>query len=137
MAKQKKPVKGKQSRSSKKTEQRSVELYTSAYAGPIPSPEDFREYEDVLTGAADRILSMAEREQDDRHESNRMQIRYYYLARIFGQSLFGLVCLAAILAGAHLISSGHDISGLISLISGLSILGGSFLYTKHKGKDKE
>ncbi len=34
-------------------------------SGPIPSAEEFARYEDAYPGSADRILSMAEREQDD------------------------------------------------------------------------
>ncbi len=34
-------------------------------SGPIPSAEEFARYEEVYPGSADRILSMAEREQDD------------------------------------------------------------------------
>lgn len=36
-------------------------------SGPIPSPEVFREYEDILPGSADRILAMAELQQAHRH----------------------------------------------------------------------
>ena len=33
------------------------------YSGPIPPAEEFARYEDVLPGSADRLISMAEREQ--------------------------------------------------------------------------
>ena len=32
----------------------------STYSGPIPPPQDFLQYNEILPGAADRILSMAE-----------------------------------------------------------------------------
>lgn len=34
-----------------------------SYSGPIPSAEEFARYEEVLPGSADRLISMAEREQ--------------------------------------------------------------------------
>ena len=37
------------------------------FSGPLPHPELFRGYEDTLPGAADRILTLAEREQNRRH----------------------------------------------------------------------
>ena len=37
--------------------------------GPIPSSEELFRYNQVLPGAADRILSMAERNQQRRHDS--------------------------------------------------------------------
>jgi uncharacterized membrane protein len=36
--------------------------------GPLPSPEEFGGYDQVLPGAAERILSMAEKEQKHRHD---------------------------------------------------------------------
>lgn len=36
-------------------------------SGPLPLAAEFRRYNDVLPGAADRILAMAEREQQHRH----------------------------------------------------------------------
>lgn len=35
------------------------------YSGPVPSAEEFARYEEVLPGSADRLISMAEREQTD------------------------------------------------------------------------
>ena len=35
------------------------------YSGPIPPAEEFARYEDVNPGSADRLFSMAEREQED------------------------------------------------------------------------
>ncbi len=35
----------------------------SIFIGPLPSPEDFNKYNQVVPDAADRILSMAEKEQ--------------------------------------------------------------------------
>ena len=37
-------------------------------SGPLPSPEDFERYEKILPGAAERILSMAEHQQQHRFE---------------------------------------------------------------------
>ena len=36
-----------------------------SYSGPIPSAEEFARYEEVHPGSADRLFSMAEREQND------------------------------------------------------------------------
>lgn len=43
-----------------------VQMQSSHYSGPLPQPSDFMQYESVLPGASDRILSMAEKEQDAR-----------------------------------------------------------------------
>ncbi len=36
-----------------------------SYSGPIPPAEDFSRYEEVYPGSADRLFSMAEREQEN------------------------------------------------------------------------
>ena len=49
-------------------------LQTQSFSGPIPHPSDFAEYERVLPGTAERILSMAERESAFRHEAERKRL---------------------------------------------------------------
>lgn len=39
-------------------------VYNERFSGPMPHPKHFQEYEDILPGAAERILSMAENAQD-------------------------------------------------------------------------
>lgn len=46
-----------------------------SFTGPIPPPWTLREYEEILPGSADRILSMAEREASARHERNAERLR--------------------------------------------------------------
>ena len=38
------------------------------YSGPIPHPNILKQFEEVIPGSADRILKMAEKEQEHRHE---------------------------------------------------------------------
>ena len=38
----------------------------TTFSGPLPTPGDFKKYNEVLPNAADRILSMAEKEQEIR-----------------------------------------------------------------------
>jgi len=44
-----------------------IERTIETYAGPLPPPKLFEGYEQVLKGSADRILTMAEKEQSHRH----------------------------------------------------------------------
>lgn len=43
---------------------------TASFAGPLPPPSLYRDYEGVLPGAADRIMTMAETEQKIRRADN-------------------------------------------------------------------
>ncbi len=46
--------------------EREVVSVASQYSGPLPHPDHFDRYDQVLPGAADRILSMAENEGKQR-----------------------------------------------------------------------
>ncbi|EPM0011119.1 DUF2335 domain-containing protein [Pseudomonas aeruginosa] len=48
-----------------------ITLHQERHSGPLPSPRQMREYEKCLPGAAERIMAMAEREQQNRHETQR------------------------------------------------------------------
>jgi uncharacterized membrane protein len=43
--------------------------------GPIPPPALFRQFEEILPGSADRILRMAEKEQDHRIDWEQSALR--------------------------------------------------------------
>lgn len=65
----------------------------TTFPGPLPAPNDFRKYNEVLPGAADRILSMAEREQVIRADGRSGAIANDR-KRINGSALTGLAMIA-------------------------------------------
>ena len=44
--------------------------------GPIPSPDAFQQYDEILPGAADRILEMAEKQSDHRMEWEQRALKW-------------------------------------------------------------
>lgn len=40
------------------------------HRGPLPSPEVLERYEQICSGSAERIISMAEKEASERHKAN-------------------------------------------------------------------
>ena len=45
---------------------RELQFFAKFRIAPLPPPEEFAKYEEILTGAADRILSIAERQAGHR-----------------------------------------------------------------------
>ena len=45
------------------------------YSGPLPHPKILSGYEQILPGTADRIVAMAEREQEHRHNMQEKMIK--------------------------------------------------------------
>lgn len=78
----------------------------SVHRGPLPTPEDFAGYEEVLEGAADRILSMAEEESRHRRRIVEKQIDSDVRSEKRGQWLAFALSLAVLGAATYLMANG-------------------------------
>ena len=96
--------------------------------GPLPPPEDLKGYNDVLPGAADRILAMAEGEQKHRHGMEERDLKYRASLTGLGQILGFTLGLAAIVGGVVLLGLGRNIAGFGTLILAVASLTAAFLY---------
>jgi len=54
------------------------------FSGPLPPPSYLRDYETIIVGAADRIIAMAEKEQNHRHDWERSALRNTTIGLWFG-----------------------------------------------------
>ena len=105
------------------------------YSGPIPTPKMFAEFEKVLPGSANRILTMAEDQSKHRH---KMESRVIWLDG--GQSILGLilafiVVVLALLLGTYLIMNNKPVSGLATILVALGTVVGTMIY-RQKQKNK-
>ena len=48
-------------------------IHSETYTGPIPHPDILKKYDDVKSGLAERIVKMAEREQEYRIDTSRRE----------------------------------------------------------------
>lgn len=88
----------------------------SHYSGPIPQPEAMAKYENIQTGFADRILTMAEKVNDARIENEKELIKSDKFSRIRGQSFAFTIAILGMLLGGFLIYNDKNIAGLVTLI---------------------
>lgn len=49
---------------------------TEAWHGPLPPPESLKQYDVIVPGAAERILLMAEKEMEHRHQRENRTLKY-------------------------------------------------------------
>lgn len=84
--------------------------------GPIPSAEALNKYNQVLPGAADRILSMAERQQAHRHSLETIAVRSKERKGFLGQIFGFVIAMTAIIAGSYLLSIGKSAEGFTTMI---------------------
>jgi len=95
--------------------------------GPIPAPEDLAKYNSIISGAAERILAMAESEVEHRQRQEvdtlNANISDRASARTeikLGQILAFILCLTVIGCGTFIAINGAIWPGVILSTAGLS-----------------
>ena len=115
------------------------------FAGPLPHPQSFKEYEEVLPGSADRILKMAEKQQEHRSILERSVVENNNRIAVRGQIFGFIVFILGIAAGVFFVLQGMKVFGGIFLTSTMVTLVGLFITgkveigkdLKEKGKDQQ
>lgn len=104
----------------------------SRYQGSLPHPDIIRGYEDVLPGAADRILSLTERQAKHRQDLERHRAKWIGVGLVFGF----ITVIGTVSSGVALIALGFQVTGLVALLAPLATLAGVFVYAAYqKGKE--
>lgn len=94
------------------------------FEGPIPHPEFFEKYENTLPGSAERILSMAERQQSHRIEMEKKVISEGLVKERRGQ-IFGFVLfiLCLITSVVFIYFGLPKFGGILATISAIAVVG--------------
>lgn len=88
----------------------------SAYhSGPVPSPQALQQYNDILPGLADRLVTMAEKEQSIRAGETR-HFSWNVTLKVFASVI---VSLAMVLGGVYCAIIGEPTVGGIIATSGV------------------
>jgi uncharacterized membrane protein len=107
------------------------------YSGPLPPPKMLHDYEMVTTGFAERIVTMAEKEQGHRHtlENTAVNGAINKDKRSQNYALFCIVFLSVLCGG--LIYLGHDLAGTVLGGATLVSLAALFITGKRDNKNIE
>lgn len=113
-----------------------VQLEASAWQGPIPPPDILRQYDEVQSGAANRILTMAEKQSEHRTRMESTVVNGDSRRAYLGIIAALIIALSIVGCGTFLIYNGHQWAGT-SLI-GLDIIGlvGVFVYGTKTRRDE-
>lgn len=88
------------------------------FCGPLPRPADFKAYKEVLSNAPERILLMAEKQQQHRIDSEERIIKADIRESIFGQVFAVLLVVLFLAAAVYLGINGHDwLAGIVATLS--------------------
>ena len=108
-----------------------------SYSGPLPPASELKEYEKILPGIANRLLSLTESENNHRQkietEALAANIKFAnqkILERIFGQCFGYIITMSTIICGFILALKGKLITGTIFSGTGIAALAAVFYSSK-------
>lgn len=96
-------------------------IESASFSGPLPPPSMFGEYDRVLSGSAERILRMAEKEQDHRTKWETKALAGEIRQEQYGQWFGLLIAVLCIVGVVYLATNGQTI--VASILAGTSALG--------------
>lgn len=111
-----------------------MQAVSESFSGPLPAPQTLERYNLIVPGAAERIIVMAEKQQDHRQNLERMVVESNTQSQTQGLWLGFILAIVVVISGAFLIYLGHDVYGLAAIITALASLVGVFIYGKYQQK---
>lgn len=114
----------------------SLTVQAAAYSGPLPPPEALARYNEILPGAADRIIAMAERQSQHREEIETAVINGNIQEQKRGTRYGFIIAMTVAIGSIYLLATGHAITGSITLFSDLGSLVGVFVYGKKQQREE-
>jgi uncharacterized membrane protein len=103
-----------------------------SFSGPLPPPEVLERYNQILPGAAERIITMAESQHQHRQGLEDHVVHSNVDAQKLGTILGFIVAMTVVLGGMYLVHEGKSVAGLAAIVTALGSLVGVFLYSKRE-----
>jgi len=108
------------------------------YRGPLPPPEMLRAYDEIVPGAAERILTQFERQSEHRREIERKIVSNIARRDMGSMVLAGLLVVAVSFLGHHMVSQGQSLLALGTVVTSVaSVLIAFFAGKKANLQEKE
>ena len=104
----------------------------SQFSGPLPHPDILKGYDEVCPGAADRIIRMAESQQQHRRDIEARVVSGNVKAQARGQHYALIVLVAFAVIGGALLFMGKSTDGLVTMITPLVGVAGLFIYGRRE-----
>lgn len=102
------------------------EHHAQIYQGPIPHPETLAAFNSIIPNGADRIMCMAETDQQHKFEMQKKALtakiedsQREHAEVVLGQALTAVLCLASLICGVFLIYHEKPVTGVI--LSGVAL----------------
>lgn len=96
-----------------------AQMSSELFAGPLPHPKIFWQYEQILPGAADRILKMAERQSVHRQGIERFVVVGDLIKETMGTVLAYIAFGGSMVGAVILLLNGQSVEGLTAFVVAL------------------
>ncbi|MEK7150143.1 MAG: DUF2335 domain-containing protein [Patescibacteria group bacterium] len=111
---------------------------SQSFSGPLPHPDILRQFNEIVPGAAERIIKMAEEQSAHRKELEKKVINSDITRSKWGQILGFVIALAGLGVSAIVVVYGNAIAGGFIGVGTLASLVGVFMYgSKTRSKERE
>lgn len=117
--------------------ERALQRAALRYTGPLPPSGEFDGYEEVVPGAGDRILTMAEEEARNRRQLARAQVKSGIKSEKRGQWMAFFLSLAVLGCATYLIVSGYSEWGILMFFGQLIAVSGTYIMGRWGGGQEE
>lgn len=111
-------------------------VHQEAYQGPLPHPDLLVKYEEIIPGSAERILSMAEKEQQHRHQLENEVIKKEIAQKGRGLNFGFTLALLIIVIGAYLLVIDKSLQGFSLILGSIAMIIVPFFFNKNNNQNK-
>jgi len=109
---------------------------TRQFSGPLPPPDFLRGYEDVLAGAADRVITMSEDEQKHYHSTVVLTIKSEQGLQRWGLLAAWSIGAIALIGTFTVTVINQETPNVAVVISAIAVLVGVFIFWVRPQRDK-
>jgi len=108
-----------------------VATVSEHFSGPLPHPNILERYNEIVPGAAERILQSFEKQTKHRQDIERGVIRTDNFKSILGLVFGFIIAMSAILGGVYTALKSHPFLGGTLSFAGLALIIGAFVSNRY------
>lgn len=114
-----------------------LDIELRQFRGPLPTPALLAQYEQVHPGLAERIVRMAESEQQHRHQLEQHDVEQPYLLARRGQWFAMTLAVLVLLLAAVMAIAGSPAAGTVVAALDITAVMVAFLYGRRQRADDD
>lgn len=105
-----------------------------SYQGPIPPASELKQYSEIDQTIPSRIITMAEKQQNHRHELELYSVKSNARNSLLGVVFAGCIGLGGIVSATILTLYGYSAIGLATVVTSLASLAGVYMYGRSQSR---